>query len=184
MIVRTSYFLIFFIGLWFTLTHIFSFVKEECIFLSSIAIPITWTISIGITFSLFLLYLFFVAKDRTFRDIIDQILPRGYDVPLDVLVRDFVVFLMFVFTIYWYHPSFYSHLNAIRREELFNGNLYLKTNEKNKQDGQFIWIEVKTPKEILSFEGKTNELKTLINKEVHIIVYQGLFSKYALVSQP
>ncbi|KGN69791.1 hypothetical protein HR09_03685 [Porphyromonas gulae] len=84
------------------------------------------------------------------------------------------------------HTSFdyaYRRVNTICHGVVFEGKAVLDEDGRGSGN-RFVRVSVESGGEQYRFEGKSEQFGPLLNKEVHIIVYQGLFSKYALVSQP
>ncbi|KGN95801.1 hypothetical protein HR15_00025 [Porphyromonas gulae] len=77
----------------------------------------------------------------------------------------------------------YSNINALYHEVVFEGKTTL-SEERRGRDNRFVRVSVESRGEQYRFEGKSEQFGPLLNKEVHITVYQGLFSKYASVSLP
>ncbi|SQH72500.1 Uncharacterised protein [Porphyromonas crevioricanis] len=184
LIVRSLLFLLGFTLFWLAILIISNVAKEE-LFLSEIPIVYTWLISLLLVIAPWLLYLIFITGDNTFSKMLRNFKLYGaFGTPPDIGLKWWTVFIMMIVCIYFFQPSLYSNINALYHEIVFKGKAVLSEEEEQSRDKRFVRISVENRGEQYRFEGKAEQFGPLLNKEVHITVYQGLFFKYALVSQP
>lgn len=92
---------------------------------------------------------------------------------------------MVITTIYFSQPSLYSNINALYKTEIFKGEVVLREEQslKKNNDKRFLNIFIENGTTKYEFQGKSEEIKPLINKEKYIVIYQGIFSKYVLINK-
>jgi len=179
LIVRSLLFLIGLAIFWILLLITSNVAKEE-LFLSEIPIVYTWLISLLLVITLWFVYLILITGDNTLSKILRNFKLYGtFGIPSDVGLKWWTVFIMIV-CLYFSPPSLYSNINALYHGVIFEGKAILSEDGRGR-DNRFVRVSVESRGEQYRFEGKTKQFGSLRNKEVHITVYQGLFSKYALV---
>jgi hypothetical protein len=178
LIVRSILFLAVFISISFVIKR--HSIPQTRLFLSEIPIVYTWLISLTVVIFSWAVYLVIVVKDSTWHKIKRVLFIGGYNTPIDVGIKWFVLILLLIIAAKISPPSLYSNINALYHGVIFEGKAILSEDGRGR-DNRFVWVSVESRGEQYRFEGKTKQFGSLRNKEVHITVYQGLFSKYALV---
>ena len=178
LIIRSILFLAVFISILFVIKR--HSIPQTRLFLSEIPIVYTWLISLAVIIFSWAVYLGIVVKDNTWHKIKRVLLIGGYNTPIDVGIKWFVLILLLIIAAKISPPSLYSNINALHHGIIFEGKAILSEDGRGR-DNRFVRVSVESRGEQYRFEGKTKQFGSLLNKEVHITVYQGLFSKYALV---
>ena len=181
LIVRSLLFLLGFTLFWLAILTISNVAKEE-LFLSEIPIVYTWLISLLLVITLWLVYLIAITKDTSLQMLWNTIRPVTSH-SNEKFTKWIVFLIMLITVIYFSQPSLYSNINALYHKVVFEGKAVL-SEEGRGSDNRFVRVSVESRGEQYGFEGKAEQFGPLLNKEVHITVYQGLFSKYASVSLP
>ena len=179
LIIRSLLFLLGLAIFWILLLITSNVAKEE-LFLSEIPIVYTWLIGLAVAIFSWAVYLVIVVKDSTWHKIKRVLFIGGYNTPVDVGIKWFVLILLLIIAVKFSPPSLYSNINALYHGVIFEGKAILSEDGRGR-DNRFVRVSVESRGEQYRFEGKTKQFGSLRNKEVHITVYQGLFSKYALV---
>lgn len=141
----------------------------------------TWIFSFGFTVFIWFFYLIFIANDNTIKKIWRTIRPETSK-SNSKFIKWFIFLLMVIISIYFSYPSLYSNINALKHQTIFEGKAILKENQKNS-DNRFINVYVKNGNNKYEFQGKSKEIRPLLESTIDISIYQGVFSKYALIKE-
>lgn len=124
------------------------------------------------------------TKDNTIKKLWNVFKLRGaFGDTQETRLKWWTFLLIIIFGIYFTNPNLYLSINALKHTEIYEGKSLIIQNIKavNKNDKRYINVLIK--KGDLKFQAKTNEIQNLLNRNISITIYQGLFTKYVLIKE-
>jgi len=135
LIVRSILFLAVFISISFVIKR--HSIPQTRLFLSEIPIVYTWLISLTVVIFSWAVYLVIVVKDSTWHKIKRVLFIGGYNTPIDVGIKWFVLILLLIIAAKISPPSLYSNINALYHGVIFEGKAILSEDGRGR-DNRFV----------------------------------------------